>query len=142
MVKKNDYFKIKDGKIFVKAQTVERGAGRMKAALEQLENAKNDLEYALKYADYAWHRGSIGEQRNMISLAGVAKENAERAAKRIEFAVQMVNGNLGPLIGSRGCGKTPPEFHGQAYDLKDENKTPTWGDDDPEYQEDYQEEKK
>ena len=107
MVKKNDYFKIKDGKLFVKAQTVERGAGRMKAALEMLETVKNDLEYALKYADYAWHRGSIGEQRNMISLAGVAKENAERAAKRIEIAVKMVNGNLAPLIGSRGCGKSP-----------------------------------
>ena len=125
MVKKNDYFKIKDGKLFVKAQTVERGAGRMKAALEQLEKANNDLEYALKYADYAWHRGSIGEQRNMISLAGVAKDNAERAAERIKIAVQMVTGNLGPLIGSRGCGKTPPEFHGPT----------SFNIDDPEYQE-------
>ena len=145
MVKKNDYFKIKDGKIFVKAQTVERGAGRMKAALEQLENAKNDLEYALKYAGYAWLRGSIGEQRNMISLAGVAKENAERAAERIKIAVQMVNGNLGSLIpaargtgknqavlneikrmaGRRGCGKTPPEFIGPT----------SFNIDDPEYQE-------
>ena len=101
MVKKNDYFKIKNGKIFVKAQTVERGAGRMKAALEQLEKAKNDIEYALKYADYAWHRGSIGEQRNMISLSGIAKENAERAAKRIQIAVQMVAGNLEPVIGPK-----------------------------------------
>ena len=131
MVKKNDYFKIKDGKLFVKAQTVERGAGRMKAALEMLETVKNDLEYALKYADYAWHRGSIGEQRNMISLAGVAKENAERAAKRIEIAVQMVNGNLGPLIGSRGCGKTPPELHGpDSFNI-----------DDPEYQDDWEDKK-
>ena len=45
------------------------------------------------------------------------------------------------LFGSRGCGKTPPEFHGAKYDLKDENKTPTWGDDDPEYQEDWEEKK-
>ena len=133
MVKKKDkYFKIKDGNIFVKAQTFERGAGRMKAALEQLEKAKNDLEYALKYADYAWHRGSIGEQRNMISLSGVAEENAERAAERIKIAVKMVNGNLGPLIGSRGCGKTPPEFIGKT----------SFNIDDPEYQEDYKEDKK
>ena len=123
----------------------------MKAALEQLEKAKNDLEYALKYADYAWNRGSIGEQRNMISLAGVAKENAERAAERIKIAVQMVNGNLGSLItpargtgknqavlneikrmsGRRGCGKTPPELHGPT----------SFNIDDPEYQEDWEEKK-
>lgn len=90
MVKKNDYFKIKDGKIFVKAQTVERGAGRMKAALEQLEKAKNDLEYALKYADYAWHRGCVREKVNMISLAGIAEENAGRAAGRIAAAIYMI----------------------------------------------------
>ena len=66
----------------------------------------------------------------MIALSGVAKENAERAAKRIEIAVQMVTGNLGPLIGSRGCGKSP--VTGPTY----------FNIDDPEYQKDYQEEKK
>lgn len=49
--------------------------------------------------------------------------------------IKLSKDDINWIFGSRGCGKTPPEFHGQAYDLKDENKTPTWGDDDPEYQE-------
>ena len=44
----------------------------MEEALKKLEQIKDKLEYALKYADYAWHRGSIGEKRNMLSLMNVA----------------------------------------------------------------------
>lgn len=62
-------------------------------ALDLLEKAKNDLEYALKYADYAWHRGCVREKRNMISLAGIAGENAERAAGRIAAAIYMIKGD-------------------------------------------------
>lgn len=62
-------------------------------ALDLLEKAKNDLEYALKYADYAWHRGCVREKRNMISLAGIAEENAGRAAGRISAAIYMMKGN-------------------------------------------------
>ena len=46
---------------------------KLEKSLKKLEQIKDKLEYALKYADYAWHRGSIGERRNMLSLMNVAK---------------------------------------------------------------------
>lgn len=46
---------------------------KLEKSLKKLEQIKEKLEYALKYADYAWHRGSIGERRNMLSLMNVAK---------------------------------------------------------------------
>ena len=46
---------------------------KLEKSLKKLEQIKDKLEYALKYADYAWHRGSIGEKRNMLSLMNVAK---------------------------------------------------------------------
>lgn len=52
---------------------------KLKAALKKLEKIKDKLENALKYADYAWHRGGVGEKRNMLSLMNVAKMDANAA---------------------------------------------------------------
>lgn len=66
-------------------------------AIDLLEKAKNDLEYALKYVDYALHRGNVSENRNMISLAGIAEKNANNAAGKITLAVSMIRGDLDRL---------------------------------------------